>query len=93
MDKNIYAAIAMALYEYSGNGGTKSEQLVNDIKKLLDDYDESNNKDKDLHKLTAGIRLMLDEQECIHDVEPGIITIKRRHTLWNAKPLCFTKKP
>ena len=41
MDKNIYAAIAMALYEYQGNN--------------------------------------------VHDKEPGIITIKPRQTMWNAK--------
>lgn len=40
MDKNIYAAIAMALYEYEGNN--------------------------------------------VHDNEYGIITIKKRNTLWNA---------
>lgn len=49
MDKNVYAAIAMALYEFEGNN--------------------------------------------VHDVESGIITIKQRHTLWNAKPFQFTKKP
>ncbi len=49
MDKNIFAAIAMALYEYEGNN--------------------------------------------VHDEEPGIITIKKRHTLWNAKMLSFTQKP
>ena len=49
MDKNVYAAIAMALYEYSGNN--------------------------------------------VHDKEPGIITIKPRHTLWNAKFLGVTPKP
>ncbi|MDD6552960.1 MAG: hypothetical protein PUF37_05160 [Prevotellaceae bacterium] len=48
-DKNVYAAIAMALYEYEGNN--------------------------------------------VHDVEPGVITIKRHHTLWNAKMLSFTKRP
>ncbi len=41
MDKNIYAAIAMALYQYQGNN--------------------------------------------VHDKEPGIITIKPRQTMWNAK--------
>lgn len=49
MDKNVYAAIAMALYEYQGNN--------------------------------------------IHDKEAGIITIKPKQTLWNAKFLSFTKKP
>ena len=49
MDKNIYAAIAMALYEYSGNN--------------------------------------------VPDKEPGIITIKPRTTLWNAKFLGVTPKP
>ena len=49
MDKNVYAAIAMALYEYSGNN--------------------------------------------VHDKAPGIITIKPRHTLWNAKFLGVTPKP
>lgn len=49
MDKNVYAAIAMALYEFQGNN--------------------------------------------VHDKEPGIITIKPRHTLWNAKFLSFTAKP
>lgn len=49
MDKNIYAAIAMALYEYQGNN--------------------------------------------VHDRESGIITIKQKQTMWNAKFLSFTKKP
>ena len=49
MDKNIYAAIAMALYEYQGNN--------------------------------------------VHDKEPGIITIKPRQTMWNAKFLSLTAKP
>ncbi len=49
MDKNTYAAIAMALYEYQGNN--------------------------------------------VHDKEPNVITIKPKHTLWNAKFLSFTAKP
>ncbi len=49
MDKNVFAAVAMALYEFEGNN--------------------------------------------VHDAEPGVITIKHRHTLWNAKPFQFTKKP
>ncbi|MCD8289482.1 MAG: hypothetical protein LUC49_01585 [Prevotella sp.] len=49
MDKNVYAAIAMALYEYQGNN--------------------------------------------VHDREPGIITIKEKRTLWDAKFLSFTRKP
>lgn len=49
MDKNIYAAIAMALYEFQGNN--------------------------------------------VHDKEPGFITIKLRHTMWNAKFLSLTAKP
>ena len=49
MDKNIYAAIAMALYEYQGNN--------------------------------------------VHDKESGIITIKQRQTMWNAKFLSLTAKP
>lgn len=49
MDKNIYAAIALALHEFQGNN--------------------------------------------VHDKEPGIITIKPRHTLWNAKILSMTAKP
>ena len=49
MDKNIYAAIAMALYEDQGNN--------------------------------------------VHDKEPGIITIKPRQTMWNAKFLSLTAKP
>ena len=49
MDKNIYAAIAMALYEYQGNN--------------------------------------------VHDKESGIITIKPRRTMWNAKFLSLTAKP
>ncbi len=48
-DKNIYAAIALALHEYRGNN--------------------------------------------VHDKETGIITIKPRHTLWNAKFLTMTQKP
>ena len=49
MDKNIYAAIAMALYEYQGNN--------------------------------------------VHDKESGIITIKPRQAMWNAKFLSLTAKP
>lgn len=49
MDKNIYAAIAMALYEYQGNN--------------------------------------------VHDKESGIITIKPKQTMWDAKFLSFTKLP
>ena len=29
----------------------------------------------------------------VHDKEPGFITIKPRHTLWNAKFLTMTQKP
>lgn len=49
MDKNIYAAIALALYEFQGNNA--------------------------------------------HDKEPGVITIRSKHTLWDAKQLSFTPKP
>lgn len=49
MDKNIYAAIAMAIYEYQGNN--------------------------------------------VHDEESGIITIRQRHTQWNAKPFGITPRP
>lgn len=49
MDKNIYAAIAMALYEFAGNN--------------------------------------------VHDNEPGIITIKPKCTMWDAKFEIMTKKP
>ena len=49
MDKNIYAAIAMAVFEYQGNN--------------------------------------------VHDREPGIITIKPKCTLWDAKQISFTAKP
>ena len=49
MDKNIYAAIAMAIYEYQGNN--------------------------------------------VHDKKPGIITIKQKETLWNAKPFGITPRP
>ncbi|HEY9543306.1 hypothetical protein [Prevotella sp.] len=49
MDKNIHAAIAMALFEYEGNN--------------------------------------------VHDKESGIITIKPKTTLWNAKFLSMTPKP
>ena len=49
MDKNIYAAIAMAIFEYQGNN--------------------------------------------VHDREPGIITIKPKCTLWDAKQISFTAKP
>ena len=53
MDKNIYAAIAMALYEYQGNN---------------------------VHDKESG-------------VITGVITIRPKHTLWNAKFLSFTAKP
>ena len=49
MDKNIYAAIAMALYEFQGDN--------------------------------------------VQDKESGIITIKPKQTMWNAKFLSFTQKP
>jgi len=49
MDKNIYAAIAMAIYEFQGNN--------------------------------------------VHDIESGIITIKPKQTMWDAKFLSFTQKP
>lgn len=49
MDKNIYAAIALAIYEFQGNN--------------------------------------------VHDQEPGVITIKPKQTLWDAKPFIFTQKP
>ena len=49
MDKNIFAAIAMALYEYLGNN--------------------------------------------VHEKESGIITIKPKQTMWDAKFLSFTAKP
>lgn len=49
MDSNIFAAIALALYEYQGNN--------------------------------------------VHDREPGVITIKPKPTLWNAKFLSMTPKP
>ena len=48
-DRNIYAAIALALHEYQGNN--------------------------------------------VHDKEPGFITIKPRHTLWNAKFQIMPPKP
>ena len=48
-DKNVYAAIALALHEFKGNN--------------------------------------------VHDKESGIITIKRKQTMWNAKFLSFTQKP
>lgn len=48
-DKNIYAAIALALHEFKGNN--------------------------------------------VHDKEPGIITIKPKNTLWNAKFQIMTPKP
>ena len=49
MDNNVYAAIAMALYEFQGN--------------------------------------------TVHDKEPGLITIRPKQTLWNAKFLSMTVKP
>ncbi|WP_197018026.1 hypothetical protein [Prevotella sp. HUN102] len=49
MDKNKFAAIAMALFEYSGNN--------------------------------------------VHDIEPGIITIKPKCTMWDAKFEIMTQKP
>ena len=49
MDKNIYAAIAMALYEFQVNN--------------------------------------------VHDNESGIITIKPKQTMWDAKFLSFTQRP
>jgi len=49
MDKNVFAAIGLALHEYLGNN--------------------------------------------VHDVEPGVITIKSHATMWNAKFLSMTEKP
>ncbi|EEX18151.1 hypothetical protein HMPREF0973_01936 [Prevotella veroralis F0319] len=49
MDKNVYAVIAMALYEFAGNN--------------------------------------------VHDIEPSIITIKPKQTMWDAKFEIMTKKP
>ena len=49
MNNNIYAAIAIALYDYAGKN--------------------------------------------VHDVESGIITIKPKQTMWNAKFEIMTKKP
>lgn len=49
MDKNVYAAIAMAIFEYQGNN--------------------------------------------VHDVEPSIITIKPKFTMWDAKFEIMTQKP
>ena len=48
-NKNIYAAIALALHEFQGNN--------------------------------------------VHAKEPKFITIKERHTMWNAKFLSMTEKP
>ncbi len=49
MDKNIFAAIAMAIYEFQGNN--------------------------------------------VHDKESGVICIKPKCTLWDAKFLSFTVHP
>lgn len=49
MDKNIIAAIALALHEYKGNN--------------------------------------------VHDKESGIITIRPRQTMWNARFLSMTPRP
>lgn len=49
MDKNVYAVIAMALYEFAGNN--------------------------------------------VYDIEPSIITIKPKQTMWDAKFEIMTKKP
>ena len=31
--------------------------------------------------------------ENVHDLESGIITIKARNTLWNARQFCMTELP
>ena len=49
MDKIVYAAIAMAIFEFQCNN--------------------------------------------VHDKESGVITIKPKQTLWDAKQLSFTAKP
>ena len=49
MDNNIYAAIAMALFEFQGNN--------------------------------------------VHDKESGVITIKPKHTMWDAKFQSVTQRP
>ena len=43
----------------------------------------------------AAIALALHEFKGnnVHEKEPGIITIKPRHTLWNAKFQVMTQKP
>ena len=43
----------------------------------------------------AAISLALHEYRGnnVHDKEPGIITIKEKQTLWNAKFLTMTPKP
>ena len=45
--------------------------------------------------LFASIVLALHEFKGnnVHDKEPGFITIKERHTLWNAKFQMMTPKP
>ncbi len=31
--------------------------------------------------------------ECVHDAEPGIVTITRKESAWNNKALTFRKLP
>ena len=41
--------------------------------------------------IATAVHLYLSD--CIHDVEPGIVTITRRDTAWNNKALNFRKLP
>ena len=47
------------------------------------------------NEVYAAIALALHEFKGnnVHDKEPNVITIKPKHTLWNAKFLSFTAKP
>ena len=49
-------------------------------------------KDKNIY---AAIALTLHEFKGnnVHDKEPGLITIQRRESLWNAKFISMTQKP
>jgi hypothetical protein len=49
-------------------------------------------KDKNIYAVIA-LALHEFKGNYVHDKEPGVITIKPRHTLWNAKFQVMTPKP
>ena len=76
--------------------GVKTVEMTKEIghktNVILQDGLKSKGIDKEVY--IAVISMALKQyQDNVHDVESGIITIKPRHTLWNAKFLGVTPKP